>query len=63
MAIAEPLYTDWLHQQIRVKPDHLAIQNLSAKRRNRLRNDYQLNWRGGVSGFSACALRKRVSAI
>lgn len=42
MAIAEPLYTNWLHQQVRVKADHLAVHNLSAKRGNRLRNDYQL---------------------
>ena len=42
MAIAEPVYTDWLHQQVRVKPDHLLVHNLSAERRNRLRNDYQL---------------------
>ena len=42
MAIAEPLYTNWLHQQVRVKPDHFLVHNLSAERRNRLRNDYQL---------------------
>ena len=32
MTIADPLYTDWLHQQIRVKPDQLAVYDLSAAR-------------------------------
>jgi fatty-acyl-CoA synthase len=32
MTIADPLYADWLHQQIRVKPDQLAVHDLSAER-------------------------------
>ena len=33
MTLADPLYADWLHQQIRVKPDQLAVHDLSAERR------------------------------
>ena len=32
MTIADPLYADWLHQQIRVKPNQLAVYDLSADR-------------------------------
>ena len=32
MTSADPLYNDWLHQQIRVQPDGLAVCDLSANR-------------------------------
>ena len=32
MAPSDPLYNDWLHQQIRVQPDRLAIYDLTADR-------------------------------
>jgi len=32
MAPSDPLYNDWLHQQIRVQPDSLAVCDLSANR-------------------------------
>ena len=63
MAIDEPVYTDWLHQQVRVKPDHLIVHNLSAERRNRLRGHCQFKWRGGLSGFGARALQAHAGAV
>lgn len=32
MTPADPLYNDWLHQQIRVQPDRLAVYDLTANR-------------------------------
>ena len=32
MTSADPLYNDWLHQQLRVQPDHLAVYDLTADR-------------------------------
>lgn len=32
MTPADPLFNDWLHQQIRVQPDHLAVCDLTADR-------------------------------
>ena len=32
MNSADPLYNDWLHQQLRVQPDHLAVYDLTADR-------------------------------
>ena len=33
MTLADPLYSDWIHQQVRVQPDQLAVCDLSADRK------------------------------
>ena len=32
MTDADPLYNDWIHQQLRVQPDTLAVQDLTDNR-------------------------------
>ena len=49
MTLADPLYSDWIHQQVRVQPDQLAVCDLSA--------DRQFSWRQFNDRVDALACR------
>jgi len=57
MTRCDPLYNDWLHQQLRVQPDHLAVYDLTADREFTWR---QLNQR--VDNAAQCLLAGGVGA-
>ena len=57
MTRSDPLYNDWLHQQLRVQPDQLAVYDLTADREFTWR---QLNER--VDNVAQCLLAGGVNA-
>ena len=54
---SDPLYNDWIHQQLRVQPDNLAVRDLTA--------DREFTWRefnGRVDALAHCLIAENISA-